>query len=133
MTVDATGARGRGVFGPPALAMRWRCSAVWVHGDVAPGNVLHRHGRLVAVIDWGSAAVGDPACDLVMAWTVFDGSARSRFREAIGGDPSLWARARGWALWKALLVLAGRSRLQPLERPPERVLDDLIAEQRGAG
>lgn len=91
-TVDADGARS---VWAASLAMRWRGPAVWVHGDVAPGNVLHHEGRLVAMIDWGSAAVGDPACDMVVAWTLFDGPSRFRFRAAIGGDPALWARARG--------------------------------------
>ena len=129
-TVDAAGAQS---VWAAALAAPWQGEPVWVHGDVAPGNLLHRDGRLVAVIDWGSAAVGDPACDLVIAWTVFDGAARSRFRAAIGGDPVLWARARGWALWKALLVLAGRSARQPLERAPEAVVADIIAEHRRYG
>jgi aminoglycoside phosphotransferase (APT) family kinase protein len=127
-TVDAAGARA---VWAAALAARWHGPPVWVHGDVAPGNLLHRDGRLVAVIDWGSAALGDPACDLVMAWTVLEGPSRHRFRAAVGGDSALWARARGWALWKALLVLAGRSSRQPLERAAEAVLADVIAEHLG--
>ena len=131
MAVDTAGARA---VWNEALAVRRHGPAVWVHGDVGPGNLLQRNGHLAAVIDWGSAAVGDPACDLVMAWTVFDGAARSLFREAIGGDPALWARARGWALWKALLVLAGRSSRQALERAPDRVVADILGEgDSGAG
>jgi aminoglycoside phosphotransferase (APT) family kinase protein len=62
-----------------ALASSWRSPAVWVHGDLAPGNLLVKAGRLHAVIDFGNCAVGDPACDLVIAWTFFEGAARSAF------------------------------------------------------
>jgi aminoglycoside phosphotransferase (APT) family kinase protein len=90
-----------------ALAARWDGRAVWFHGDVASGNLLVRAGRLVAVIDFGTSGVGDPACDLVITWTLFTGASRRSFRERVGQDDGTWARARGWALWKALLMLAG--------------------------
>jgi aminoglycoside phosphotransferase (APT) family kinase protein len=89
-----------------ALAAPWRGPAVWVHGDVAAGNLLLRRGRLCAVLDFGACAVGDPACDLAVAWTLLEGEARQAFRAAMAADAGMWARARGWALWKALLVLA---------------------------
>lgn len=92
-----------------ALSTRWQRPPVWVHGDIAAGNLLMRDGRLAAVIDFGSAAVGDPACDLAIAWTAFAGSSRSRFRAAVGLDAATWARARGWTLWKALITCAGRA------------------------
>jgi aminoglycoside phosphotransferase (APT) family kinase protein len=50
--------------------------------------------------------VGDPACDLVIAWTFFDDASRDAFRHALALDDATWARARGWALWKALITLA---------------------------
>jgi len=90
-----------------ALARRWSGRPVWVHGDVAAGNLLLTQGRLSAVIDFGSAAVGDPACDLVIAWTLLKGEDREIFRRNTRLDDATWARARGWALWKALLGLAG--------------------------
>jgi aminoglycoside phosphotransferase (APT) family kinase protein len=89
-----------------ALAERWSRSPVWVHGDLTASNLLVRDGRLAAVIDFGCCAVGDPACDLVMAWTFFDDEGRRRFRDDLGLDDATWARGRGWALWKALLVAA---------------------------
>jgi len=79
--------------------------AVWFHGDVAAGNLLMRHGRLHAVIDFGCAGVGDPACDLAIAWTVLDIGSRERFRAALQVDDATWLRGRGWALWKALITL----------------------------
>lgn len=89
-----------------ALAATWDGPPVWFHGDIAPGNLIVRHGRLAAVIDFGCCGVGDPACDLVIAWTYLDAPARAAFREALALDEACWARARGWALWKALIVLA---------------------------
>ncbi|WP_204040997.1 aminoglycoside phosphotransferase family protein [Acrocarpospora phusangensis] len=79
---------------------------VWFHGDFASGNLLVRDGKLAAVIDFGTSGVGDPACDLVIAWTLFSGESRETFRRAVGQDAATWARARGWALWKALITLA---------------------------
>lgn len=89
-----------------ALAAEWRGAPVWFHGDVASGNLLVRDGELAAVIDFGTCGVGDPACDLVLAWTMFSGESREAFRRAVGRDDGTWARARGWALWKAALILA---------------------------
>jgi len=88
-----------------ALATRWGHPPVWFHGDVAANNLLVRAGRLCAVIDFGCAGVGDPACDLVIAWTFFEGESRAAFRAALQHDDATWARARGWALWKALILL----------------------------
>jgi aminoglycoside phosphotransferase (APT) family kinase protein len=98
-----------------ALAAEWTGRPVWFHGDVAAGNLIVRDGRLAAVIDFGTSGVGDPACDLVIAWTLFSGPSRRAFRDAIehGCAPAaMWARARGWALWKALLGLRDSLREQ---------------------
>ncbi|MEV5750269.1 aminoglycoside phosphotransferase family protein [Actinoallomurus sp. NPDC052308] len=90
-----------------ALDAEWTGSPVWFHGDIAVNNLLVGEGRLAAVIDFGTSGVGDPACDLVIAWTFFAGESRETFRSAVDQDPGTWARARGWALWKALLGLTG--------------------------
>ena len=89
-----------------ALRSHWPGPPVWFHGDVAAGNLLVRDGRLAAVIDFGTCGVGDPACDLVIAWTMFSGDSRAAFRRILDADPGMWARARGWAVWKSLLGLA---------------------------
>lgn len=89
-----------------ALASTWDRSPVWVHGDVSASNLLVVEGALRAVIDFGCAAVGDPACDLVMAWTFFTGESREVFRSGLPFDDATWARGRGWALWKALITVA---------------------------
>ena len=87
-----------------ALATSWDRPPVWFHGDIANGNLLVQDGHLSAVIDFGTSGVGDPACDLVIAYTFFSGSSRAAFRDAVDHDPGTWARARGWALWKALIT-----------------------------
>lgn len=89
-----------------ALASSWDGPPTWFHGDIAHGNLLVADGKLSAVIDFGTSGVGDPACDLVIAWTMFAGDSREAFRRTVDQDPGTWARARGWALWKALIVLA---------------------------
>jgi aminoglycoside phosphotransferase (APT) family kinase protein len=90
-----------------AMATSWNRDPVWFHGDVAAGNLLVRDGRLAAVIDFGSSGVGDPACDVVIAWTFLTGPSRDRFRAALDLDADTWSRGRGWALWKALISLVG--------------------------
>ncbi|MEU3724200.1 aminoglycoside phosphotransferase family protein [Streptomyces sp. NPDC031705] len=77
---------------------RWQGPPVWLHGDLLPGNLLGRGGRLSAVIDFGCVGVGDPACDLMAAWTLLSAGTRGVFREEAGADDATWARARGWAL-----------------------------------
>jgi aminoglycoside phosphotransferase (APT) family kinase protein len=96
-----------------ALATPWTAPDVWVHGDVTGSNLLLRDDRLCGVIDFGCAAVGDPACDLTAAWTLFTGTSRARFINALPFDEDTWARARGWALWKALIDIPGR----PIDDP----------------
>ncbi len=78
----------------------------WFHGDMAPSNLLVQDGRLSAVIDFGTCGVGDPACDLVLAWTFLDAPSRDALRQAARADDPMWSRAKGWALWKALLTIA---------------------------
>jgi aminoglycoside phosphotransferase (APT) family kinase protein len=89
-----------------AMATAWDRDPVWFHGDVATGNLLVRDERLAAVLDFGSSGVGDPACDVVIAWTFLSGASRDRFRAELG-DAATWSRGRGWGLWKALISLVG--------------------------
>jgi aminoglycoside phosphotransferase (APT) family kinase protein len=103
-TVDTRGALA---VWEAALTARHEAPPVWAHGDVTGANLLVRDGRLAGVLDFGCSAVGDPACDLTIAWTFFAGESRVRFKGSVPVEESAWARARGWALWKALLHLAG--------------------------
>lgn len=112
-----------------ALASRWTGPPVWVHGDVSAGNLLVRGGRLSAVIDFGCAGVGDPACDTVIAWTLLRGESRGAFRTALGLDGATWARGRGWALWKALITLTEDRKSDPGKAAEAaRVLAEVLAD-----
>jgi aminoglycoside phosphotransferase (APT) family kinase protein len=77
---------------------QWEGKPSWLHGDLMPGNLLTRDGRLTGVIDFGVVGIGDPACDLIPAWYLFGGDTRELFRAAADVDDSTWARGRGWAL-----------------------------------
>jgi aminoglycoside phosphotransferase (APT) family kinase protein len=77
---------------------QWEGEAGWLHGDLMPGNLLNRQGRITAVIDFGGLGIGDPACDLIPAWYLFGGDTRDVFRVAADVDDTTWARGRGWAL-----------------------------------
>lgn len=82
----------------------WEQTPVWVHGDVLAANLLVRNGRLSAVLDWGSLCAGDPACDLMLAWSLLS-PVRDEFRAAVDLDDSTWERGRGWALSQAVIAL----------------------------
>lgn len=113
-----------------ALRASWDGRPVWFHGDVAPGNLLVKDGVLTAVIDFGTSGVGDPSCDVVIAWTMLSGESREAFRAGLGVDPATWARGRGWALWKALITYARVRHTDAVEAAGARhVIDQLLADQ----
>lgn len=109
-----------------ALTTAWPAAPVWFHGDVAVDNLLADRGSLSAVIDFGTSGVGDPACDLVIAWTYFSGDERQTFRRAVD-LPDAWRRARGWALWKALVTMADLSSPDP-GGAQRRILSEVLAD-----
>lgn len=82
----------------------WDRAPVWLHGDLLPGNLLTRDGRLSAVIDFGGLGTGDPAVDLMPAWTLLTPATRPLFRAASRVDDATWARGRGWALCWGLVT-----------------------------
>ena len=90
-------------------AERWSRPPVWAHGDLLAGNLLAREGRLGAVIDFAGLGVGDPACDLMIAWGLFSGESRAAFGEALRDlvrlDEATWVRGRGHALHQAVLYI----------------------------
>jgi aminoglycoside phosphotransferase (APT) family kinase protein len=87
----------RALAAPP-----WGGPPVWHHGDLDCRNWLVRDGRITGVIDWGSTGVGDPACDVMVAWKLHSHAARDAFREALPTDDATWERARGWAVSQAV-------------------------------
>lgn len=98
-----------------ALATNWHGSPVWVHGDISVGNLLVKDGQLSAVIDFGQLAVGDPACDLAITWTLFKDESREAFRSSLNLDAGTWARGRAWTLWKALICAANLTNSNAVE------------------
>jgi aminoglycoside phosphotransferase (APT) family kinase protein len=105
----------RGETDVDALLAAWRAGVAapeysgpprWVHGDLLESNLLLRSGRLSAVIDWGGLGAGDPAVDLMIAWTLFDAPARAAYRRELGSvDEAMWLRGRAWATSAALMAL----------------------------
>lgn len=94
------------VWDDALAAPEWDAPPRWTHSDLLTGNVLlDAAGRLAAVIDWESAGVGDPACDLMSAWSLLDAAGRQRMRERVGLDDDTWRRGRGWALLQAAIAL----------------------------
>jgi aminoglycoside phosphotransferase (APT) family kinase protein len=87
-----------------AISSKWENEPVWVHGDVAPGNLLVKNRKLCGVIDFGILGIGDPSYDLAMAWTFFDEESRQIFIKEMNLDEDTLNRARGWVLWKALIT-----------------------------
>lgn len=88
-----------------ALQTKWNKPPLWIHGDFAVGNMLMQNGNLSAIIDFGGMACGDPACDLVIAWTFLKGKAREIFIREMTLDNDTWLRSKAWALWKATFEL----------------------------
>lgn len=101
LDTDAVTAAWKAALNAPA----WPGPGVWLHGDLNAGNLLAQHGRLSAVIDFGCLGVGDPACDVMVAWTLLTAETRHVFRAALDVGDATWARGRGWALSVALIIL----------------------------
>src|SRR5699024_7353573 len=87
-----------------ALETKWEKEPVWVHGDLAVDNIIVQNERLYGVVDCGCMGTGDSAFDLVNAWTFFDSESRAIFMNQLELNESTWKRAKGWALWKALIT-----------------------------
>lgn len=91
----------------------WHKPPVWIHGDLQSGNLLAVEGRLSAVIDFGCLGVGDPACDLIVAWNLLTAETRNVYRAALQVDDATWERGRGWALSVGLIALPYYLRTSP--------------------
>ena len=89
-----------------ALAAPWDRPPVWIHGDLSVGNLLVREGRLSGVIDWSCLGAGDPACELQVAWSLFDHDGRQAFKTAMAVDDATWTRGRAWGLAMGVLNLS---------------------------
>lgn len=112
----------------------WYGAPLWIHGDLAPGNLLLQDGQLVAVIDFGCLGVGDPACDLIVAWNLLPADARRALRAELDVDDATWARGRAWALSVALIQLPYYTNTNPeLAANARHVIGEVLADHRGLG
>jgi aminoglycoside phosphotransferase (APT) family kinase protein len=112
-------------------APKWSKPSVWIHGDLSPGNLLIQNGKLSAVIDFGILGIGDPACDLIIAWNLLPAHMRTTFRNALGVDDATWKRGRGWALSNALIALPYYKDTNPaLANNARHVIHEVIKEDR---
>ncbi len=110
-------------------APEWDRQPVWFHGDLLPGNLLFTEGRLRAVIDFGGLGVGDPACDMMIAWGLFSGECRKAFRAALDVDEATWARGRGHALSQAVIFIPYYLKTNPLGvRNAQHMLREIFAD-----
>ena len=109
----------------------WQGAHVWLHGDLAPGNLLLSEGRLNAILDFSGVGVGDPAADLPVAWNLLPREAWPLFRELLGVDDATWARGRGWALSIAMIQLPYYQHTNPpLAASARRVIAQVLEDQR---
>ena len=107
----------------------WKNPPVWIHGDLTSGNLLLVDDRLSAVIDFGAMGIGDPACDLIVAWNLLPGGVRNIFRSALNVDDATWTRGRGWALSVALIQLTYYQNRSPFIAANARyVIEEILQE-----
>lgn len=106
----------------------WSHKPVWIHGDLLPGNILIENNRLSAVIDFADVGMGDPACDLIVAWSLLNAHSRAIFRAHLTNiDEHTWERGQGWALSIALIILPYYKNTNPvLTAVAKRIIDQLL-------
>ena len=127
--IDAPGAMA--VWDRALRTTPWDSVPVWIHGDLLRPNLIAHRGHLVAVIDYGYVGIGDPATDLIPAWTVFGPEGRTVFREMLEPDDTMWARGRGIALHQAAMIIPYYTVTNPAfvemaRRTVEQILDDAL-------
>ncbi len=107
----------------------WQGTPVWIHGDIQSGNLLAVEGQLNAVIDFGCLGVGDPACDLMVAWNLLSAETREVFRKSLSVDDASWTRGRGWALSVGLIALPYYLKTNPvLANIAQYTIDEVLAD-----
>ena len=123
--------RVREVWNEALGAPVWAGPPMWIHGDLHPLNILERDGGLAAVIDFGDIAGGDPATDLLVAWSLFDQEHRAVLRAAADTaarpiDDAMWTRGRGWAVVHSLAILANSADAPVLQAIGTKTLEAAI-------
>ena len=99
------------IWATALAAPGWQGPPLWLHGDLHPANVTVHDGTLAGVLDFGDLCSGDPATDLCAAWMLLPAGAAQPFFDAYAwADDATVARARGWAILRALaLIEVGRN------------------------
>lgn len=110
----------------------WDGAGVWIHADLLRPNILLSSGRIGAILDFGSAGVGDPAGDVIAAWSVFGPEGREQYRSVLNVDDETWRRARGIALHQAAIGIPYYAESNPgfaslAQRTIQQVLLDVAA------
>ena len=128
------GAAAMAVWSAALEAGPWPGDPVWIHGDLLPGNLLARDGRLSALIDFGALGVGDPSADLMAVWTTFEGRSRRVFHERLAFDEASWCRARARAMLPALTgVTYYRESVPAFAERSRRHIEAVLTDARGDG
>jgi aminoglycoside phosphotransferase (APT) family kinase protein len=114
----------------------WDGTPTWIHADLLRPNLLVHRGRIGAVIDFGSVGAGDPASDVIAAWSVFGRAGRATYRAALDVDDATWSRARGIALHQAAMIIPYYATTNPgfvtlAKRTVEEILADVGARRSG--
>jgi aminoglycoside phosphotransferase (APT) family kinase protein len=117
-------------------APAWDGTPTWIHADLLRPNLLVDRGRIGAVIDFGSVGAGDPASDVIAAWSVFGRAGRATYRAALDVDDATWSRARGIALHQAAMIIPYYATTNPgfvtlAKRTVEEILADVGARRSG--
>ena len=110
-------------------ARAWKGTPVWIHTDLLRPNLLVHDGRLAAVIDFGGVGLGDPAADVIAAWSVFSHTGRAVFRDALDVDDATWNRSRGFALHQAAMIIPYYAETNPrLAAMAKRTIEEVLAD-----
>lgn len=122
----------RAVWAAALSLPAWEQAPVWVHGDLNAGNILVLGAELTAVIDFGGLGVGDPACDLLPGWLMFEADAREAFFASVAPDDATWERGRAWAFAVSLFQLPYYySRRPDIAKKAVRALGDVLGHPLG--
>jgi aminoglycoside phosphotransferase (APT) family kinase protein len=103
----------------------WAGPPRWFHGDLHPANVVALNGQVSAIIDFDHVGIGDPACDMMIAWTMLSDAERPEFRARLHIDDATWERGRGWALNLGVAALAFGGPQDLLATIARHALDEL--------